>query len=162
MQELFSQHWYQDQFEQQGPHNVVSKQQNGRPYLTKTYTYNAAGYPTRCVVAVRSVTPQYRVQQFAYAKVVVASALSADSASSLRIYPNPASTTVALQASGLEPGEATVSVRQVPTGQLLRQLTSQVASTRELRLSVADLPKGTYVVEVSQASRLATGRLQVE
>jgi hypothetical protein len=56
-QGLFSEHWYQDQLEHQGPHNLVSKQQNGRPFLTKTYTYNAAGYPTRCgVVAVRSAT----------------------------------------------------------------------------------------------------------
>jgi TonB family protein len=161
-QELFSQHWYQDQFEHQGPHNVVSKQQNGRPYQTNTYTYNAAGYPTRCVVAVRSATPTYRVQQFAYAKVVVSPAPSADLASSLSIYPNPASTTAALKALGMEPGEATVSVRQATTGQLLRQFTGQVASTRELTFSVADLPKGTYVVEMSQASRLATGRLQVE
>jgi hypothetical protein len=160
-QGLFSEHWYQDQLEHQGPHNLVSKQQNGRPFLTKTYTYNAAGYPTRCVVvAVRSATS--RVQQFAYAKVVVSPALSADSASSLRIYPNPASTRAALHAPGMEPGEATVSVRQATTGQLLRQFVGQVASTRELTFSVADLPKGTYVVEVSQANRLATGRLQVE
>ncbi|TDN39176.1 hypothetical protein A8B98_20190 [Hymenobacter sp. UV11] len=159
-QGLFMEYWYQNQFEHQGPHNVVSKQQNGRPYQTNTYTYNAAGYPTRCVVAVRRLTPTYRVQQFAYAKVVVAS--PADSASRLSIYPNPASTMVALHAPGLEPGEATVFVRHATTGQLLRQFTGSVASTREFTFSVADLPKGTYVVEVSQASRLVTGHLQVE
>jgi TonB family protein len=160
-QELFSQHWYQDQFEQQGPHNVISRQQNGRPQLTKTYTYNAAGYPTRCVVAVRNVA-RFQVQQFGYAKVVVSPAMSADSASSLRLYPNPASTTAVLQAPGLEPGEVTVSVRQVATGQLLRQFTGQVASTRALTFSVVEWPKGTYVVEMRQASQRVTGRLQVE
>jgi TonB family protein len=161
-QGLFSEHWYQDQFEHQGPHNVVSKQQNGRPYLTKTYTYNAAGYPTRCVVAVRSLTPTQRVQQFAYAQVGVSLVPAEASAGSLTIYPNPATTTAALQVPGLASGSATVVVRQALTGQVVRQFTGQVANTRELTLSVADLPKGVYLVEVSQASQVATGRLQVE
>ena len=162
-QGLFSEHWYQDALERGGPHNILSKRQaNGQAFVDKAYTYNDAGYPTRCVFTVRNVQPQSpRVQTFAYAKIVVPTAAPTDSLSSLVIYPNPASTTTTIKAPGIGPGQATLRILHATSGQVYRHVTYQVANTLRETLSVAGLEKGTYLVEITSAGTVVKGRLQV-
>jgi TonB family protein len=162
---LFVERWHQFELERGGAHNLVSETQNGRPFKTFAYSYNAADLPTQCIIS-NGVQQAYRVQTYTYADIVVPTArplpaLAADSVSHLSIYPNPATATTRIRAASIGPGEATLRLVNA-SGQVVRQTAHTVTTTFATDLSVAGLEKGVYVVEVVGASAVVKGKLLVE
>ena len=162
---LFVERWYQFELERSGPHNLTVETQNDRPFKIFTYTYNTADLPTQCRIS-NGVGQTYRVQNYAYAGIVVPAArplaaLAPDSVSELFIYPNPVNSTATIEAASIKPGETTLRLID-SGGKLVRQTTHTLTTTFSVNLSVEGLAKGVYVVEVIGAGAAVKGKLLVE
>ena len=160
LRELLMERWHRFDSES-GPHNVVRVLANGQVGRATTYTYNEAGYPTQGISRRGNQLP-FQTQTFTYAGIVVPAPVIADSAASVAIYPNPASSTTVVKVRAIGRGPATLRLFNAATGELRRQTEHTVSSTFETAISLAGLEKGVYIVEVSNNTVVVKGRLLVE
>ena len=157
--------YYQFEWERSSPHNLVLELERGKPFKSTAWRYNAAGHPVYGVVSNGQQQP-YRDYTFTYANVVVpaptrAPQVAADSVGRVSLYPNPATATTVVKAPGIGPGEATLRLFNA-SGQLQRQTSFAVTQSFAETISVVGLAKGVYVVQISNGTGVATGRLEVD
>jgi TonB family protein len=160
--DLLPERWYQFEVGQSGAHNQTHALSNGKEWKAVTYTYNEAGLPTQGISRRLAQQQPFQTQTFAYADVVVSTPHPTEAASGVAIYPNPAATSTVIKAVGVGPGPATLRLRWAATGEVRRQSEHRVATTFQETVSVAELEKGTYIVEILQGPAVVTGRLLVE
>jgi protein TonB len=166
LQSLFIQRWYHYGIEEEGLLNLVEKKQNDKLFRTNTYTYNDLGFPTKSINK-NGVLQPYRTTTYTYAQITLPKdkatlKLGEGAGNSVSVFPNPASTNVTIQATGLGKGSVSVQLYTAATGQLQRNATYQVADKLEASLSVKELPAGVYVVKVVGPAATLESKLLVE